>query len=252
MSDAPTKQTVLVTGSSGTIGRLTCTALESRGHTVRRFDRAPDPDGAETIIGQIEDADAIADAVAGCDAVVHLAARVNDDDFMSVLLPSNIIAVHHVLEAARQAGVERVVLASSLQVITAMSQRLDRPIREEDGTLPVNGYAVTKVFAEAMGQMYAAKHGLSVIALRVGWMPRSVDDVYRIADANVPSHYWSHRDCMGLMPLLVETAEIDFAIVYGFSADGEQVVDMQPTYERVGYTPRDRFPEGMVLFDFPE
>ena len=59
------------------------------------------------------DAPAVSRAAEGVDALIHLAATPDDDDFLTKLLPNNILGAYHVLEAARLAGVRRVVLASS-------------------------------------------------------------------------------------------------------------------------------------------
>src|SRR5262245_16097112 len=105
--------TVLVTGSAGRIGRAAVRELKARGPRVRGFDRAPSPGADESVVGDITDADAVRRAVAGVGAVVHLAATPDDDDFLTRLLPNNIVGVYQVLEAARAAGVRRLVLASS-------------------------------------------------------------------------------------------------------------------------------------------
>src|SRR5688500_13494369 len=96
---------VLVTGSSGRIGRAVVDELRRRGHTVRGFDLVPTPGLADMVTGDLTDAEAVGRAMAGATSLVHLAATPDDDDFLSRIVPNNIIGVHHVLEAARREGV---------------------------------------------------------------------------------------------------------------------------------------------------
>jgi nucleoside-diphosphate-sugar epimerase len=95
-------------------------------------------------------------------------------------------------EAALQAGVSRLVLASSVQVITGLTATADVPgrpkpnlpalggtgrfITADHGVAPLHEYALTKVWAEALGEMYARVHGLSVVLARIGWFVRNEDE----------------------------------------------------------------------------
>src|SRR5271166_4069778 len=111
-----TSAPVLVTGSAGRIGRAVVAELQTRGLPVRGFDRVPTPGLADCIVGDLTDGQALLRAAQGTGTLIHLAATPDDDDFFTHLLPNNIIGVYHTLEAARQAGVKRLVLASSGQV----------------------------------------------------------------------------------------------------------------------------------------
>ncbi len=71
MSESPT---VLVTGSAGRIGRAVVAELQSRGRSVRGFDRVPTPGVADAIVGDLTDAAAVRRAVEGVGTVIHLAA----------------------------------------------------------------------------------------------------------------------------------------------------------------------------------
>src|SRR5215469_8335912 len=103
------QSTVLVTGSAGRIGQAVVRELTARGLPVRGFDLVPTP-GADHIVGDLTDAAAVRRATEGAGTVIHLAAVPDDDDFLTKLLPSNVVGVYHVLEAARLAGVRRLVL----------------------------------------------------------------------------------------------------------------------------------------------
>src|SRR4051812_30560149 len=165
--------TVLVTGSAGRIGQAVVRELRARGVPVRGFDRAPTPGVDEYVVGTITDADAVRRAAAGAGTVIPLAATPDDDDFMTQLLPNNIVGVYNVLEAARSAGARRLVLASSGQVVWWQRFRGPLPIGPDDPPTPRGWYAAAKVFLEAAGRVYAEAHGLSVVAVRLGWCPRT-------------------------------------------------------------------------------
>jgi nucleoside-diphosphate-sugar epimerase len=104
---------VLVTGSTGRIGRAVSAELVARGHRVRGFDRVPSPALADAVVGDVANPDALARALAGMDTVVHLAATPDEADFLTCLLPNNVVGLYHVLEAARHARLARLVLVSS-------------------------------------------------------------------------------------------------------------------------------------------
>ena len=164
---------VLVTGASGAIGRPVCAFLAGRGHAVRRFDRSPAgapardgvAPGPDDVRGELGDLGALTGACAGIEAIVHLAA-VPDDAPFEQLVPSNVVGLYHLLDAARQHSVPRVVLASSVQV--AWHRAAGDPRRTSMHVEPTNHYALTKVWAEQMGEMYARKFPMAIIAARIG------------------------------------------------------------------------------------
>src|SRR5262249_62120953 len=114
MSRSPT---VLVTGSAGRIGRAVVAELQARGWPVRGFDRETTPGAADCVVGDLTDAAAVRRAVEGVATVIHLAATPDDDDFLTQLLPNNLIGVYHVLEEARLAGGPPFVLWGSGPVV---------------------------------------------------------------------------------------------------------------------------------------
>ncbi|MDB6039734.1 MAG: 3 beta-hydroxysteroid dehydrogenase/Delta 5--_4-isomerase, partial [Verrucomicrobiales bacterium] len=114
--NVPGKHRVLVTGSAGRIGKAAVAALVARGHFVRGLDRILSPGASESIAGDIGDWETVDKAVDHVDTIIHLAATPDDDDFMTKLLPNNIIPVHHILESAKAHKVQRVILASTGQV----------------------------------------------------------------------------------------------------------------------------------------
>jgi nucleoside-diphosphate-sugar epimerase len=171
---------VLVTGSAGTIGRIIVRALIARGHRVRGFDRVANPELADQRLATITDAAAVHAAMSGCQVVIHLAGTPEEADFVTHLVPNNVIGPYHVLEAARVANVERVIVASSIRV--GKLNDWDRHIvRVADGLAPHDLYSFTKAAGEVMGEMYARLYGLTVICARLGWVVRNVDEVKTVS-----------------------------------------------------------------------
>ena len=143
---------VLVTGASGFIGAALCEELARAGHSVRGFDRVPPPaDLACSIEAQLGDVTEPADcrrAVAGCQALCHLAARVGDWGPASEYLRVNVGGTRTLLEAARTAGLRRFVLVSSLAVHHYGGHLDADESAPRDGR--INAYCRSKIAAEEL------------------------------------------------------------------------------------------------------
>ena len=147
--------TILVTGAAGRIGRAAVRELVARGHRVRAFDVVAATGTDDVIVGNITDPEAVQKAVQGVDVLIHLAATPDDDDFLERLLPNNLIGAYHVLEASRLAGVRRMVLGSSGQVVWWQRFTGPLPVTADATPTPKGWYAATKLFQEAAGRAFA-------------------------------------------------------------------------------------------------
>jgi nucleoside-diphosphate-sugar epimerase len=241
-------RTVLVTGSAGRIGQAVVRELKVRGHAVRGFDRVPTPGISDAIVGDLTDAAAVRRAVQGAAALIHLAATPDDDDFMTQLLPNNIVGLYHVMEAAREAGVRRVVLASSGQVVWWQRFSGPLPIGTDVQPTPRGWYACTKVFQEAAGRAFAEAHGLSVIAVRLGWCPRGREHIEEMRSVDwAKDVYLSPADAGRFFGCAVEApADIRFAVVYACSRPlRQEYYDSAAARDLVGYEAQDQWPQGI-------
>ena len=241
-------RTVLVTGSAGRVGRAVVRELKRRGHTVRGLDLAPTPGADVSLVGSITDAETVRAAVDHAAAVVHLAATPDDDDFLAKLLPNNVVGVYHVLEAAHAAGVKRVVLASSGQVVWWQRLTGPLPIGPDVPPTPRGWYAATKLFQEAAGRAFAEGRGMSVIVARLGWCPRNREHAEELTRTEWgPDVYLSPGDAGRFFACAVEApADLRFEVVYAFSRPvGKEYHDLAPARERLGFEPRDTWPEGI-------
>ena len=170
--------TILVTGGCGFIGTHLCHALVGAGQKVRILDdlstgkAAGIPEEAELILGDVADAGAVADAMAGVDGVVHLAAiasveRCNQEWVRSHR--TNLTGTLTVMEAAREAGKEDgsapvpVVWASSAAIYGAARTL---PISERTAPEPLSPYGADKLGGELHGRAAAEIFGVANMALR--------------------------------------------------------------------------------------
>ncbi len=242
---------VLVTGSSGRVGRAVVAELQHRGHAVRGFDLAPAPGLRDCVIANLQDRAAITRAMEKIECLVHLAATPDDDDFLASLLPNNITGFFHVMEAARLACVRRIVLASTGQVNWWQQKTGPFPIRAGDPPSPKSWYAATKMFMEAAGRSFAEMHGISVIVARLGWCPRTPEQVAEIAASELFRDVcFSPGDAGRFFACAVEApAELRHAVVYGTSRALVQArFDLAPTEKLLGFVPRESWPQGSMDF----
>ena len=112
------RERILVTGPCGRVGTQIVPLLREH-FALRLFDiQTMQPEGDDEFVqGDIRDFEAVKKACEGVTAVLHLAAVSDEDDFYTRLLPMNLLGVYNVFEAARQAGVRKVLFASSCQTI---------------------------------------------------------------------------------------------------------------------------------------
>lgn len=175
---------VLVTGASGFLGRATAVAVRAAGHQVRTFQRRPSGvDGVTDVLGSMTDGAAVARAVEGADAVVHLAAKVSlagdPADFVRV----NVDGTRTLLDAARAAGVQRFVFVSSPSVAHTGSSLAGSGAGSAEPTAARGHYARTKAAAELLA-LAADGPGFAVVAVRphLVWGPGDTQLVGRIVE----------------------------------------------------------------------
>lgn len=216
---------------------------------MRGFDRARSPDVADSLVGELEDADAVERAVQGMDSVVHLAAYPNDADFHTLIGP-NVLGLYHVMNSARSNGLRRVVLASSIQTIMGRGRK-NTGMYTVDESSPGNHYALTKVWAEQMGEMYARRWDMSIIAARICWMVRNPAEAERIVAHTATAHYLSRGDAGRFFARAVEAEHTGFAVLYAVGPAGEGHVDLESSRRLIGYEPQDRWPDGLT-FEVPD
>lgn len=236
---------VAITGASGLIGRVLAGGLDRS-----RFD--------PILLGR-DDADitdlvALTRAFAGSDAVVHLAASSQIDAGWDELVGPNLIGARNAFEAARRAGVRRVVFASSNHAVgmylldpeTFADPDRPRLVTAGDPVRPDSLYGASKAWGEALGRMYAELHGLEVVCLRIGWVtdddrPPQPSQIVRHtpeASRRGPAMWLSHRDCVSLIEASL-TSDIGFAIVNGIGDNPGRWFSLEEGRDLLGWWPED-------------
>ena len=172
---------VLVTGATSLIGRAVVTRLQDRGDVVSVFQRRPGDLGTAEHLGDVADPSAVAAAMAGTEAVVHLAGRVAITGPWSEFEETNIVGTHNVVDAAREAGVGRLVHVSSPSVAHGGRSLVGAPAGAADPEMTRGHYATSKAQAELVA-LAANTPDLAVVAIRphLVWGPGDTQLVARI------------------------------------------------------------------------
>src|SRR6516162_11432077 len=161
-------QTVLVTGAAGGIGTRLRKLLKGVYPQLRWSDIRPpfDLSNDETFVqADLADLAQVENAVAGMDGIVHLGG-VSVEHPWDAVLNANIVGCYNLFEAARRQKVKRIVFASSNHAVGFYPRK--RKIGVDEPVRPDSRYGVSKAFGEALGALYAFKHGLRVTCIRIG------------------------------------------------------------------------------------
>jgi len=246
---------ILITGAAGNLGSKLRRHLEGR-YALTLLDINPRGDGAivPADLGRWDKT--WVEQFRGIDVVVHLAADPTAHQTWPNLIGPNIDAVGNVFQAAVLSGVKRMVIASSNHVMggyqdEAEPARLTTDVPPRPGTRYVvegemrdsTPYAAAKLFGERLGKCYAEAHGLSVIAVRIGWVRPGEN---RAQDVPMERGPWfrlmwlSNRDFCQLMErCMVANLSERFVVVNGMSRNTGMRWDIGYTRRVMGYQPKD-------------
>ncbi len=223
---------VLITGAAGRIGSTLRAGLAGRHPAFRLLDRRPMTDlrtDEEAIVAELRDRAALARAVDGVDAIIHLAGAPDARDF-EAMFRANVRGLHDLFEAARGAGVKRIVFASTNHAYGMYP--VEHGMTETDPPRPDSFYGVTKVFGETLLRYYFDKHGIESVSLRIG----SFEE--RPSQQRHLSTWFSPRDAVELFDRALKQPGVGAAIVFGMSNNG-RIRIAHPNWEAIGYRPVD-------------
>ena len=202
---------VLVTGASGMLGRAVAARLVGDGDDVRTLQRSPSRvAGARDVAGSVTDRAVVRDAVAGRDAVVHLAAKVDITGPLAQFEAVNVEGTRHLVEEAAAAGVHRFVHVSSPSVAHVGRSLAGAPAAPADPAQARGHYARTKAAAELLALAAHDPDGMRLVVVRphVVWGPGDTQLVARVVD----------RARAGRLPVLgqgaalIDTTYVDNAV----------------------------------------
>jgi uronate dehydrogenase len=227
--------TVLVTGAAGRIGTVLRGGLPERGWAVRCLDVVPIVDtrpGEEHVVADAADLAAMVDATEGASAVVHLAGNSGESTWPAISR-GHIETAYCALEAARRAGVRRVVLASSNHATGFTPRPGAGLLREADAPpRPDTYYGAAKVALEALGSLYADRYGMDVVCLRIGSAFPEPTTLRMLAT------WLSPADTVALVSASLTAPSPGFAVVWGVSANTRNWWDLTAA-RALGYEPAD-------------
>ncbi|MGM1065745.1 NAD-dependent epimerase/dehydratase family protein [Saccharothrix sp. Mg75] len=226
---------ILITGAAGIVGTLMRSRLAAPDRTLRLLDIAPLPpadagERVELVTASVTDEAAMEAACADVDAVIHLGGHSLERPWADIL-DVNINGTHVVLEAARRAGVRRVVLASSNHAV-GYYQRSSGEAGDYLFPQPDTYYGVSKVALEALGSLYASRYGMDVIAVRIG------SCFEKPRDARMLSTWLSPDDGARLFEACLSAPSPGFRVVWGVSDNTRRWFSLAEA-EALGYKSED-------------
>jgi len=174
--------------------------------------------------------------MAGCDAVLHLAAISREAPFVEEIVPTNIIGTYNVFEAARAAHVRRIVYASSCHVYRFKTSQ--RTIDVGETPQPETTYGVSKAFGEILGRYYNDHYGLEFVAIRIGWLCPYDDP--GLARSEQKRRLWlSPADAISLFRLAIERPGVGCVVAHGTSITSQEILSLDSARRHLGYEPQD-------------
>lgn len=209
----PSTHRILVTGAAGTIGSALRAVWPRGGESVTFTDIRPADslrDGERFVVADLADRGQMDALLAGIDAVVHLGG-VSKERGWDELQHANIEGTYTLYEAARRAGVRRIVFASSLHV-TGFHD-VHTTLTPDTPPRPSTLYGVSKAFGEALARLYWDKFGIEGLVIRIGSFGRRPTSVRALRT------WFSVGDFTSLVERALQVKTLGFQQVYGVSAN---------------------------------
>jgi NADP-dependent aldehyde dehydrogenase len=228
---------ILVTGARGTIGSMLRTSLRRPGRHLRLLDVAPlspleADENAQLITGSFLDPEIMAGACQGVRAIVHLGGLSHAGFSWPEYVEVNIHGTYLLAEAARHAGVERVVYASSNHAVGFAPLRDNGPVSDYEYPRPDSYYGVSKVASESLLSLYHDRYGLDAVCLRIGSYldrPTTLRSLWS---------WLSPGDCTRLVEAALTAPNPGFRVVWGVSSNSRSAVSLDEGHA-IGYQPLD-------------
>jgi uronate dehydrogenase len=224
---------ILMTGAAGGVGGMLRPLLRKTYPDMRLSDRiTPAALGANEpfMAADLTNMSEVEKVCEGIDGILHFGGYSIEGTWEQIH-EANIVGCYNLFEAARRQGVKRVVFASSNHAVGYYPRTTH--IGPDVVPRPDSRYGISKVFGEAVGAMYADKHGMSVTSLRIGNVGPLPLDKRRLA-------IWLHpEDLAQLCRIGLEHPVIRYEVFYGMSLNERAWWDNTNAYEH-GYRPKHR------------
>jgi uronate dehydrogenase len=225
-----TMQRVLITGAAGRVGRVLRAGLAAPERLLRLVDVA-DMGAAgereEVHKGDATSLDFMLEAMKDVDVVIHLAAYPEEGPWTTIF-PLNYEMTYTLFEAAKQAKVDRVIFASSVQAVGfhSLAKTIDDTVRLR----PSGYYGVSKAFGESLASLYADKYGLSAACVRIASFEQKPTGMRML------STWLSYEDGVHLFERCIRAPRHHFYRVFGVSNNTRSRVDNSHV-DWLGYRP---------------
>jgi nucleoside-diphosphate-sugar epimerase len=256
---------ILITGAFGKVGSA---LAQLPGEKVLMDLRIPVGAGSNVIQAAVQDREALQQALRGCSSIVHLAASPDVDSPWEAVLENNIQATHVLLDAAKKAGVERIIFASTNHVV-GMVEIENAPGIYEPGhgimlsrdaeARPDSYYGVSKLLGENLGRFFSENGGPRFYTLRIGAVHAEWEDhpyaeaqalvrsgvckpgdaLYELKVKRQKALWLSRRDLVQLVERCLAYNGEQFDIFYGVSNNPTRWLDIEYARQKLGYEPND-------------
>lgn len=250
-----------LTGAAGNIGRELLTAFDGDDHEVVPFTFA-EHEYLDSELLDVTDADEVRGKLDDLDVIIHLAGASSPDADWDTVLRVNVRGTKHVLDAAVENGIDRVVFASSNHAVGTynaadpgdperMTLGAARTVGADAPTRPDTFYGVSKAACEDLTKYYADVHGLEVVNLRIGWYlsedglrEKTGEDVDPGKARFARSLWLSPLDCRDVHRKAA-TADLpeNPLTVNAVSRNDERYYSITETMRAIGYEPRNNAAE---------
>jgi len=225
---------IVITGGSGRIGSMLRQRLARPARILRLLDITPAPSPGpdeEVVVASVTDMAAMSEALTGADAVIHLGGVASEAPWDKIFA-INIQGTYTVFEAARRAGVPRVIFASSNHAV-GFTPRSAFPAPDYAFPAPDTYYGVSKVTGEALASMYHDRYGLDAICLRI------LSCFERPATLRMLSTWLSPDDAGRLFEACLTAPRPGFRVAFGVSANSRGGWVSLDEARALGYEPKD-------------
>jgi uronate dehydrogenase len=223
---------VLLTGASGTLGRLLAARLGTLGWTLRLTDivEFPDPLPPKSVFSKVdlEDQTAVQTIAEDCGLILHFGGVSTEQPFEAILGP-NLRGSFHIYEAARKQRA-RVVFASSNHAVGLYERSA---VLNHDCNLRPDGYyGLSKAYGEMLGRLYWEKHAVESVLIRIGSV------LPEVTNERILSTWLSPDDFVFLIQRCTEAERVGCSVIWGASNNSRSFW-ANDARETIGWTPRD-------------
>lgn len=224
---------ILITGAAGIVGTMLRPRLARPDRTLRLLDIAPLTAGPreEVLQASATDLDAMTEACRGADAVIHLAG-ISGEASWERIRDVNIEGGYVAFEAARRAGVPRVIFASSNHAV-GFTPREEFPVPDYAFPAPDTYYGVSKVATEGLAGLYHHRYGLDAICIRI------LTCFPKPPNRRALSTWLSPDDAGRLFDAALTVENPGFRVVFGVSANTRGGFVSLEAAKALGYQPQD-------------